>query len=103
MSEEEIPSFRRSHDPDDTASRNFRIGGLLRRVSGTVQDVTVTVAEGPDSLLLVSDVIYDVTTHRVSFRITGGTRGARYRIQVRILLTDTRRYDASAWQAVRDH
>lgn len=112
MSTEFIPEFRKSHDPDDTATRNLGIGGVLRRVNGQYANCAVTLSDdvdekgnpyNPDAALQISGVAYDPTTQRVSFRVTGGTRGVKYLIRLRLFLTDSRQYDNSVWLKVRDH
>lgn len=116
MIAEEIHAFGRSHDPDDVASRNADIGGLLRRVEGTYNAVDVFLdSSNTDSALALSVIAYNPTSQKVSWRQTGGTRTNRaldgdgvtmrlgYRIVVRVYLTDGRHYDQSVFQEIADH
>ncbi len=113
---EEIPTFGRSHDPDDLASRNLEIGGLLRRVKGTYASVVVVLAaSNVDSSLVISAIAYDATEQTVSWRQTGGIRAAQwldadgvtlrdgYLITATITLTDGRHYDQSVIQLIDQH
>jgi hypothetical protein len=114
MSEQFTPEVGAAHDLHDEASRNIGIGGILRKVGGTYASAEITlsddldytqtppVAINPDSLLLISAIAFDPTTQRVSFRLTEGTRGVKYLLQLRLFLTDGRHYDFSFWQRVRD-
>lgn len=116
MTEESYQSFARSHDPDDVASRNIDIGGLLRRVKGAYAGAELLLDESnTDSALIISAIAYDTTSQVLSFRITGGTRAAQhlgsdgvtmaegYLIRCRVTLTDGRRYDQSYVQTIRQH
>lgn len=116
MSSEWIPQFGSSHDPDDSASRNVDIGGLLRGVGGVYQSASVFLdASNTDTDLVISVVAYDAAKQRVSWRQIGGTRTNRaldgdgitmregYRIVVRVTLVDGRHYDRSVFQRIFHH
>jgi hypothetical protein len=116
MIEEQYQVFPRTHDPDDSASRNIDIGGVLRRVGGTYQSVTIELDSScSDSELAISLIAYDTTTQLASFRITGGNRTATcldsdgvtrvggYLIRCTVYLTDGRHYDQSFIQLIRQH
>jgi hypothetical protein len=115
MTAKYIPRFG-CHDPDDSASRNVDIGGLLLHLGGTFDHVDVFLdASNTDALLAISVVAYDPVTRRVSWRQTGGSRANKaldgdgvtmrtgYRITVRIFLMDGRHYDQSGWQEIADN
>lgn len=97
-----IPTFRSGHDPDDVLGRNLGIGGILRRIAGVYASATVTVVAGPDSSLTISDVAFDATKARVSFLPHGGTDGGKYKLLLRVILTDGRQFDRSVWLLVRN-
>lgn len=110
MSEQEYPTFPKAHDPDNVSARNLDIGWLLQKLGGAFSSASFTAsaevttpppATTPDDLV-VSLVAYDTASKRVSFRISGGTRGVRYLITMRLVLTDGRSEDVSVWQLVRD-
>jgi hypothetical protein len=113
---EEYDKFDRTHDPDDMASRNIDVGGLLRRVKGTYADAELFLdSSNTDSELVISAKAYNATELMLSFNITAGSRTNQfldsdgvtmrpgYLITCRVHLADGRHYDQSYIQEISPH
>lgn len=95
-------------DKNDRCSRNVTLGAFLSKVGGVYASATVfldtdTGLNLDTALTFSGDPVYDASTKAISIIEENGTPGSKYLVTVRITLADTRQYDQSFWQEVRNN
>lgn len=109
-----IPSFG-TKDPDDSEPKNFdaslrmlKLGNPelvsppeITAVAYDVQFGDAVLAEAEE--LVITDVVWDSVTKRVSFVWSGGTFGVRYLVTCRLPIGPTTHIDQSAYVTIDNH
>lgn len=89
MTEVYIPSFR-PKDPDDVEPKNFDAAGRLARIGSPAVIGCSVFVDGTkgcaDGALVISDVVFDPVSKRISFCWSGGTEGEEYFVTARLTL-----------------
>ncbi len=93
-------------DPNDVEPKNFDAAGKLAEIGNpTVLGCTVFVDPtkgSADGLLIITNVVFDAMTKRISFVWSGGTPGATYPVTCRLSLGPNWQLDQSATVLIGD-